>query len=190
VAHTWTSVLSVSGSGHLGSPRVAFWLPAAEVLEAALARVALHPVPTWLLALVAAAAVLFWHNLVSLRPYLPSETRSLLAVAATLVSTAAAAFFVMGLFHYSFGRRGALVSYLISTVTLAAAMTIPLLMRSRPAPEAPIRCRSQDDPLTRWPYAGIKGASVSAAAVAKKLRTSRVSESGLGSAALYLVIAI
>ncbi len=59
-------------------------------------------------------------------------------MAATVHSTAAAAFLAMGLFHYSFGRRGAVASYLLSTVSLLAAVTLPLLLRSRPAPEAPI----------------------------------------------------
>jgi predicted AlkP superfamily phosphohydrolase/phosphomutase len=171
VPHTWRSVLSVFGVfaityGLAAAVAFRLLLSLAEVLRAKPLAPAWFSfrVLTWLLALsLAAAAVLFWHNLVNLRPYLPSETRSLLAVAATVVSAAAAAFFVMGLFHYSFGRRGASGSYAVSTITLVAAVTIPLLIRSRPAPEAPTpRMPLQDVPLARKvTLIGIEGSSMS-----------------------------
>jgi predicted AlkP superfamily phosphohydrolase/phosphomutase len=108
----------------------------------------------------------------------------LLAVAATVVSAAAAAFFVMGLFHYSFGRRGALASYVLSAVSLAAAVTIPLLMRPLPAPESPIPPMPlQDVPLARkLTILGIEGASMSyvmrAVAEGKLPNFARLIESG------------
>lgn len=196
VPHTWTSVLSVFGAFAVTygiAAGIAFWL-LLSLVEAIRGR-PLGPawlsfrVLTWLLALsLAAGAALLWHNLVSLRPYLPSETRSLLAVAATVVSMAAAAFFVMGLFHYSFGRKGALVSYFLSTVSLVAAVTIPLLLRSRPEPEAPIPLMPlQDVPLARKvTLIGIEGASMSevlrAVAEGKLPNFARLIESGASGA--------
>ncbi len=196
VPHTWTSVLSVFGAFAVTygvAAGAVFWL-LLSVAELARGK-PLGPawlsfrVLTWLLALsLAAAAVLFWHNLVSFRPYLPSETRSLLAIAATVVSTAAGAFFVMGLFHFSFGRRGALASYLLSTVSLLAAVTIPLLIRSRPAPEAPIPPMPlQDVPLARKvTLIGIEGASMSyvlrAVAEGRLPNFARLIESGASGA--------
>jgi len=196
VPHTWTSVLSVFGVFAVTyglAAGIAFWL-LLSLVETFRGR-PLDPawlsfrVLTWLLALsLAAAAALLWHNLVSLRPYLPSETRSLLAVAATVVSTAAALFFVMGLFHYSFGRRGAFVSYFLLTVSLVAAVTIPLLLRSRPEPEASIpRMPLQDVPLARKvTLVGIEGASMSyvlrAVAEGKLPNFARLIESGASGA--------
>jgi predicted AlkP superfamily phosphohydrolase/phosphomutase len=192
VPHTWTSVLSVFAVFSVSyglAAGAAFWiiLTLAEVLRGE----PLQPawlsfrVLTWLLAMsLAGAAVLLWVNLVNLRPFLPSETRSLLAVAATVVSTAAAAFFVMGLFHYSFGRRGALVSYMLSIVSLLAAVTLPLLLRSRPAEEVPIPpIPLQDVPLARKvTLVGIEGASMSyvlpAVAEGKLPNFARLIESG------------
>lgn len=196
VPHTWTSVLSVFGVLAVTyglAAGVAFWI-LLSLVEGLRGR-PLGPawlsfrVLNWLLALsLAAAAALLWHNLASLRPYLPSETRSLLAGAATVVSTAAAAFFVMGLFHYSFGRRGAMVSYFLSTVSLVAAVTIPLLMRSRPAPDAEIPIMPlQDVPLARKvTLVGIEGASMSyvlrAVAEGKLPNFARLIESGASGA--------
>jgi len=192
VAHTWTSVLSVFSVFALTygvAASLGFWLllSLVEIVRGRPLQPAWlsFPVLTWLLTLsLAAAAVLFWHNLVSLRPYLPAEARYLLAVAATVVSTAAAAFFVMGLFHYSFGRRGAFASYVLSAVSLAAAVTIPLLMRPLPAPEPSIPPMPlQDVPLSRkLTLIGIEGASMSyvlrAVAEGKLPNFARLIESG------------
>ncbi len=192
VPHTWTSVLSVFGVFAVTygiAAGAAFWLllSLAEFVRGKPLRPAWlsFRVLTWLLALsLTAAALLLWVNLVNLRPYLPSETRSLLAVAATVVSTAAAAFFVMGLFHYSFGRRGAVASYILSAVSLLAAVTIPLLLRSRPASEAPTpSIPLQDVPLARKvTLVGIEGASMSyvlrAVAEGKLPNFARLIESG------------
>ncbi len=192
VPHTWTSVLSVFATFSITyglAAGAAFWLllSVAEFVRGERLRPAWlsFRVLTWLLAIsLAAAAVLLWTNLVNLRPFLPSETRSLLAVAATVHSTAAAAFLAMGLFHYSFGRRGAVASYLLSTVSLLAAVTLPLLLRSRPAPEAPIPPTPlQDVPLARKvTLIGIEGASMSyvlrAVAEGKLPNFARLIESG------------
>jgi hypothetical protein len=192
VPHTGKSVFAVVGVlaatyGIAGA--AAFWV-LLSLVELSRGR-PLQPawlsfrVLTWLVTLsLAAAAVLFWHNLVSLRPYLPPETRSLLAVAATLVSTAAAAFFVMGLFHYSFGRRGARASYLISGSSLVAAVSIPLLTRPLPKQSPPIPPMPlQDVPLARrLTVVGIESASMSyvltAVAEGKLPNFARLIESG------------
>jgi predicted AlkP superfamily phosphohydrolase/phosphomutase len=119
---------------------------------------------SWLLMLfLVVAAVLLWHNLVSLRLYLPPETLRALAMSATVVSTAAGAFLFMTLFHYSFGRRAEVVSYTISAVSLAAAVTLPMMARPLPPDETAIpRMPLQDTPLARRvTFIGIEGASMS-----------------------------
>ena len=130
VPHTWMNVLSVLGVFALSygmAMAIAYWF-LLWIVEAIRGR-ALGPawlsfrVLTWLLMLgLAVAAILWWENLVSLRLYLPAEPRRTLAVTATVISTAAGALLVMGLFHYSFGRRGAIVSYALSALSLSAAV--------------------------------------------------------------------
>jgi hypothetical protein len=192
VPHTWVSVLSVfcvMGLTYGMAGAAAFWL-LLSVAELVRGR-RLGPawlsfrILTWLLALsLGAGSLLLWHNLVSLRPYLPSETRSLLAVTATIVSAASASFFVMGLFHYSFGRKGAHAAYVFSALSLSAAVTVPLLLRPRPEPEAPVAIMPlQDVPLARkLTILGIEGASLSyvlrAVADGKLPNFARLIESG------------
>ncbi|HSF18488.1 MAG TPA: alkaline phosphatase family protein [Vicinamibacteria bacterium] len=119
---------------------------------------------TWLFTLaLGVSAALFWINLVSLRLYVPSETVRTLALAATVVSTAAGALLVMGFFHYSFGRRGSIVSYSLSGGSLIAAVALPLILRPQPIsannfPRMPL----QDTPsLRRITLIGFEGASLS-----------------------------
>lgn len=142
-------------------------------------------VSTWLVAVsLTAAAILLWHNLFGLRLYLPAETLHLLRLAATIVSTAAAAFLFMALFHYSFGRHGATLTYFLSAVSLLAAVTLPLVLRPRPEPEPAIpRMPIQDAPLSRRvTLIGIDGASMSyvlrAVAEGKLPNFARLIESG------------
>ncbi|MGH9332639.1 MAG: alkaline phosphatase family protein, partial [Vicinamibacteria bacterium] len=192
VPHTWTSVLSVWGVFAVTygiAAGLLFWLllTLVEILrgrELGPAWLSFR-ILTWLLALsLTASAVLLWHNLLTLRLFLPAETLRSLAIAATVVSTAAGAFFVMSLFHYSFGRKGALVSYILSAVSLVGAVALPLIMRPLPAPEAPIRLMPlQDTPLSRRvTLIGIEGASMSyvldAVAEGKLPNFARLIESG------------
>jgi Type I phosphodiesterase / nucleotide pyrophosphatase len=142
-------------------------------------------ISTWLFALsLTAAAVLLWQNLVGLRLYLPEETLHLLRLAATVVSTAAGAFLFMALFHYSFGRRGAVLTSVLSGVSLLAAVSLPLVLRPGPAPTPSIpRMPIQDTPLPRRvTLIGIEGASMSyvlrAVAEGKLPNFARLIESG------------
>jgi predicted AlkP superfamily phosphohydrolase/phosphomutase len=171
VPHTWRNVLSIWGVlaityGLAAGFAFFFLLSVVEMLRGR----TLGPawlsfrVLTWLAMLtLATSAALMWHNLVTLRLYLPPPTPITLAIAATVVTTAAGAFLVMGLFHYSFGRRGARASYVISALSLAAAVALPLLMRPQPAtsgltPRMPIEDTPSDRRLT---LIGIEGASMS-----------------------------
>jgi predicted AlkP superfamily phosphohydrolase/phosphomutase len=192
VPRTWTSVLSVwgvSASTYGLFAGLACWvlLFLVEILRGRRLRPAWlsFRVLSWLVMLcLTAAAVLLWHNLVSLRLYLPSETLRGLAMGATVVSTAAGAFLFMTLFHYSFGRRAAVASYVISAVSLAAAVTLPMLTRPQPRDEAGIpQMPLQDTPLARRvTLVGIEGASMSyvlrAVAEGKLPNFARLIESG------------
>jgi predicted AlkP superfamily phosphohydrolase/phosphomutase len=192
VPRTWRSVLSVWGVSALTYglfSGIVCWvlLFLVETLRGRRLRPAWlsFRVLSWLAMLcLAAAAVLLWHNLVSLRLYLPSETLRGLAMGATVVSTAAGAFLFMTLFHYSFGRRAAVASYVISAVSFAAAVTLPMLTRPQPPVDAAIpRMPLQDTPLTRRvTLVGIEGASMSyvlrAVADGKLPNFARLIESG------------
>jgi predicted AlkP superfamily phosphohydrolase/phosphomutase len=171
VPHTWTNVVSVWGvfAATYGlAIGAAYWL-LLQLVEAVRAR-RLGPawlsfrLQTWLLTLsLGMAAVLLWLNLVSVGLYLPLETRHVLAISATVVSTATAALLVMGLFHYSFGRRGAVISYVLSSASLVAAVTLPLVMRPEPESEISFpRMPLEDTPAARkLTIIGIEGASMS-----------------------------
>jgi len=69
---------------------------------------------------------------------------------------------VVSLFHYSFGRRGALISYVASAVFVAAALAVPLILRPVPAaedamPRMPLEETPSDRRLT---IIGIESASL------------------------------
>jgi hypothetical protein len=171
VPHTWTNVLSVGSVSAVsyGIGAGLFYFLLLNAVEALRGR-RLGPawlsfrVLTWLAMLsLSAAAVLGWHNLVTFGLYLESDARLSLAIASTVVSTAAGAFLVMGLFHYSFGRRGALASYFLSALSLVASIVLPLVMRHAPTSETSIpRMPIQDTPLPRRvTLVGIEGASMS-----------------------------
>lgn len=171
VPHTWTSVLSVfavfSLTYGLGAGIGLFVL--LQTFETFRGR-PLGPawlsfrLLTWLFTIcLGLGAGLFWQNLLSLTLFLPDETRRTLAVAATVVSTAAAAFLVMGLFHYSFGRRGAYASYALSGLSLLGAVSLPLLIRPQPQapPNIPRMPLSDTPALRRITIVGLESASMS-----------------------------
>lgn len=169
VAHTPKNVLSVWGLFAFSyglAAGIGFWL-LLQIVEWVRGR-PIGPawlsfrVLTWLVMIaLAMAATMLWLNL-GLRVYLPSATLRTLALAATAVSASACAFLVMGLFHYSFGRRGALVSYAVSAISLVSAVTIPLVVRPQPETEGAIpRMPLQDTPaLRRITLVGIESASM------------------------------
>ncbi|MFQ5789426.1 MAG: alkaline phosphatase family protein [Acidobacteriota bacterium] len=83
---------------------------------------------------LAMAAALLWHNLFYYRLYLPPEGIRAIAVAATILSAAAAVLLLLGLFHYSFGRRGPRLAY--SLVVLAPFISLFAPLASRPEPSS------------------------------------------------------
>lgn len=171
VPHTWTNVLSVwavFAATYGLAVGCGYWvlLHFVEVVRSEkLAPAWLSfRLLTWLFMLsLGLAAVLLWHNLLNVGLYLLPDTRHVLAIAATVVSTAAGALLFMGLFHYSFGRRGALVSYLLSAVSLVAAVVLPLIMRPEPTNESSFpRMPLEDTPSAcKLTIIGLEGASMS-----------------------------
>jgi len=158
IPHTWTNVLSVFGTFALTygiGAAISFWLllwGVEWVRGKPLGPAWLsYRILTWLLMLVfAGGAALLWHNLVQVRLFIPPETLRVLAIAATVATAAAAVLLVVSLFHYSFGRRGLVVSYVLSALVASAALTLPLLLR--PAPEVAStlpRMPIQDNPSAR-----------------------------------------
>jgi predicted AlkP superfamily phosphohydrolase/phosphomutase len=69
---------------------------------------------------------------------------------------------VVSLFHYSFGRRGARVSYVVSGLFLLAALTLPLIMRPEPVEQDAVpRMPLEENPSARrLTIIGIEGASM------------------------------
>jgi hypothetical protein len=120
---------------------------------------------TWLFMIdLLLGAALAWHNLFVYRHYLPPEAIRALALAATTLSASAATLLVIGLFHYSFGRRGAFLSYCLFTLVLFASLSLPLHFRSaaQDAPRPPPPMALQDDPVRRRvTLVGIESASLS-----------------------------
>lgn len=101
---------------------------------------------TWLVVLdLSAAAVLAWHNLFYYRLYLPSAGTRSMAASATLLSGAAGVLLVLGLFHYSFGRRAARLGYALLIVVTLGSLALPLWFRPvmtepvRSVPRLPLR---------------------------------------------------
>jgi len=119
---------------------------------------------TWLFMLdLLLGAGLAWHNLFVYRPYLQPEAIRALALAATTLSAAAATLLVIGLFHYSFGRRGAFLSYCLFTLALTASLVLPLRVRpAAPTPPLAPTLAIQDAPIPRrLTLVGIDSASLS-----------------------------
>jgi len=171
VPHTWTNVLSVWGTfaATYGIATGVLFLLVLQAVEVVRGK-PLGPawlsyrVLSWLVMLaLAGAAVLLWHNLVQFRLFIPSDTLRTLAVAATAVTAAATALLVVDLFHYSFGRKGAVTSYVLSAVLVITAIVLPLMMRPLPEAEDTFpRMPLQDTPSSRrLTLIGIEGASMS-----------------------------
>ena len=170
VPHTWRNVASVWGTCALTygiAAGLAFWV-LLYLVEAARGK-PLGPawlsyrVLTWLVMLaLAGAAALWWLNLISLRQFIPPETLRAVAIAATAVTAASGALLVVALFHYSFGRRGALVSYVVSGLFLVVALTLPLIMRPEPIIEDALpRMPLEENPSSRrLTIVGIESASM------------------------------
>jgi predicted AlkP superfamily phosphohydrolase/phosphomutase len=120
---------------------------------------------TWLFMLdLAAVAALLWHNLFYYRLYLPPDTIRTMATSAATLSAAAAILLVLGLFHYSFGRRAAPLGYALMLVTMAVALVLPFAIlpdettQSPPVPRLPL----EDSPAPRrLTIIGLEGASMS-----------------------------
>ena len=120
---------------------------------------------TWLLMLVLAlGAVLLWHNLFHFRLYLTHEAIRAIAAAATTLSAAAAILLVLGLFRYSFGRRGVAIGYALVLLATTASILLPFYFRPPSSERARVvpRLPLADTPLPRrLTIIGIEGASMS-----------------------------
>jgi predicted AlkP superfamily phosphohydrolase/phosphomutase len=120
---------------------------------------------TWLFILdLAAAATLLWHNLFYYRLSLPPDTIRSMATSATTLSASAAVLLVLGLFHYSFGRRAALFCYSLVFTIMAVSLALPFALRPNRAVESPAvpRLPLEDSPAPRrLTIIGIEGASMS-----------------------------
>jgi len=196
VPHTWTNVLSVWGTFAVTYGIVSglsLWLVLTSV-EWARGK-SLRPawlsyrVMTWLVMLgLGGAAGLLWLNVVSLRQFIPAETLRVAALAATVLTTAAGVFLVVCLFHYSFGRRGLVVSYVVSGGFLVVAVAIPLILRPEPTPADVVpRMPLEEDPSSRrLTIIGIEAASMSyvlpAVAEGRLPNFARLIESGASGA--------
>ncbi len=120
---------------------------------------------TWLLMIdLTMGAILLWHNLFRFRLYLTQDAIGAIAAAAATLSAAAGILLVLGLFHYSFGRRQIAIGYAL--VSLAALASVALPFYFRPTTSAPERAVPRlplaDNPLPRrLTIVGIEGASMS-----------------------------
>lgn len=119
----------------------------------------------WLLALdLGLAATLLWHNLFYYRVYITPESIRALAIAATILSAAAAILLTLALFHYSFGRRAARFGYSLVFLIWVVSLISPLYFRpinneaSSTVPRLPL----EDNPSPRRvTIIGMEGASMS-----------------------------
>ena len=120
---------------------------------------------SWLLSLdLALAAALLWHNLFYYRLYITPESIRALAMAATILSAAAAILLILALFHYSFGRRAARFGYSLVFLTWIVSVAVPLLFRpiNNEAPSSVPRLPLEDSPSPRRvTIIGMEGASMS-----------------------------
>lgn len=196
VPHTWTNVLSVWGTfavtyGIVSGLSLWLLLTLVEWGRGQSLRPAWlsYRVMTWLVMLaLGGAATLLWLNVVSLRQFIPAETLRVAAVAATVLTAAAGVFLVVCLFHYSFGRRGLIVSYVLSGGFLLGALAIPLILRPEPSPGDVIpRMPLEEEPSSRrLTIIGIEAASMSyvlpAVAEGRLPNFARLIESGASGA--------
>ncbi len=120
---------------------------------------------TWLMVLtLALAGGLLWHNLFYYRLYLPPDHIQAVATAAATLSAGAAVLLVLGLFHYSFGRRAAYIGYALFSVVAVASLYLPFAVRpavETASPSVP-RLPLEDSPSPhRLTIIGVEAASMS-----------------------------
>ncbi len=85
---------------------------------------------TWLSMVAASvAATLMWLNLGTLGPMLAPVTAWSMTTGAGWMTACAALFLILGLVHYSFGRRGGRVASALTVLTLVASLSLPLVAR-------------------------------------------------------------
>jgi predicted AlkP superfamily phosphohydrolase/phosphomutase len=125
----------------------------------------LEPLPgltTAALVAIAAAAALFWLNLVSYRHSVPTEVLSPLAGSAVALSASALVMLAVGVDAVLFPSRGRGVSAALVVLTTAAAVVVPLAVRPVPAPPpAPVPFATETvTPVRRVILVGIDGLSL------------------------------
>ena len=91
---------------------------------------------TLMLAATAAAAGLYWLNLLSYRHSIPLEFLRALFASAVTVTAAALVLFAVGLDSLLFPARGRAVSAVLVILTAVAAVAVPLALYPLPAPPA------------------------------------------------------
>lgn len=110
---------------------------------------------TWLSSVSAsAAATLMWLNIGMFGSMLLPDTESRMTTGAGWITACAALFLVLGLVHYSFGRRGSRVASALSVLTLIASISLPLAARGfgiRPSPAGPVAAMNVGAPALPQP---------------------------------------
>ena len=86
---------------------------------------------------LAAAAALYWHNLLAYRHALPLEALRALAVSSVVVTGSAAVFLAIGLDMALFPRHDRPLAAALAVLAPAAALAVPLALRPEPAPPPP-----------------------------------------------------
>jgi hypothetical protein len=86
---------------------------------------------------LAAVAVLYWHNVLAYRHALPLEALHALAASACVVTGAAALFLAIGLDLAVFPRHERPLAAALAVLAPAAALAVPLALRPEPAPAVP-----------------------------------------------------
>lgn len=85
----------------------------------------------------AMASTLMWLNLWGLQSTLGDEAARRMASGAAVLAVGSLVIGVVAILHFSFGRRGSRVSAGLFTATLAASLTIALILRGPASPEVP-----------------------------------------------------
>jgi predicted AlkP superfamily phosphohydrolase/phosphomutase len=112
---------------------------------------------------LAATAVLYWHNLLSYRHSIPVDSLRALALSAVVISGAAVALLAVALDVLLFPARSRGPAAALAVLAPALALAVPLALRPRPAtPAPPIPVRLDDiAPARRLVVVGIDGLSPS-----------------------------
>ncbi|MGE5361174.1 MAG: alkaline phosphatase family protein [Bacteroidales bacterium] len=139
------------------------------------------------------AAALMWLNRRTFSAILPDDTARRLTTGAGWMTACAVLFFLLGLVHYSFGRRGGRVASALYALALTASLSLPLAARgtgtvaTRQPPRAPVRVSAPALPSPRVVMILLDGASLNAisagAAEGRLLNFARMLDSG---ASMYL----